>query len=381
MTVTPNDAILGPTIGSAAQALAYAAGGHRPADVAAYLEEVYRLGPLTGMNAILICAAAMDETARFTNRWWTERLNAGSLGVTGDPVQDEASPTFADGAASARAHVAHLLLYATGTIDRGGLTPADDPRHDAYVAAYGAVARATTLDALGGTYAANPQYGAQIAAHANAILAMPGGTPMPDTLNMKPGLVPFPPFTDSLVLDNETNAYDLLGKKVVCAFVLHRMLGGRDSTAQYFHNFAPGLTELGQDAATGAFLRWNDPDGAAHPGVSADRSPWASGVYNVNGDAYGDGPKLVARFGVNGVNRNALAWEIDGFYGDPWSDAAMLVAAQACAANAHDYGIRWDTFPYIPDEDRNFTIWHQEVTGPAEKICPGPVVMAQTPAF
>jgi hypothetical protein len=48
--------------------------------------------------------------------------------------------------------VAHTLLYATGEIDRGGLSPADDPRFRAYRAAFGARAVATTLRDLEGTW-------------------------------------------------------------------------------------------------------------------------------------------------------------------------------------------------------------------------------------
>lgn len=200
-------------------------------------------------------------------------------------------------------------------------------------------------------------------------------------MNMTKNLIPLPQFEDRLILDSQNDAWDNLGQRTVKGFVLHRMLGSLTGTDQYFRQHAGGLTDYGTDNLTGKIYRWNDPLGLPHPGVSANRSGWASGRYNVNGDAYGDGRAFVVKYGLNGINRDQVSWEIDGFYGDPWSDTAMKIAAIACAHYAHNYGIPWDKFPIAPQDGFSFVRWHQEFTGPAEKLCPGAVVMNQTSAW
>lgn len=207
-------------------------------------------------------------------------------------------------------------------------------------------------------------------------------------LNMTQDLIPLPTVITKVILDSENMAWDNIGPKLVKGFVLHRQLGTNDGTDQYFRTMANaqttragGLTEFGQRATGGEIFLWNSPLGFAGQGFSANRSPWASGVYNVHGDAYGDGLAFVRKYGVNAVNEYQVAWEIDGFYDDPWSDAAQAESAQACAHYAHNYGIQWDQFPIHPDDGFSFVRWHQELTGPAEKICPGPVVMNATPAW
>jgi hypothetical protein len=171
MPIKVTDTIIGKSRGTAAKAKASfrERGALRMNDVAAYVDAVYALCEPDDMpDAAIVVSAGDVETGTFTNKWWKERLNAGSLGVTGWPPDDEASPTFASGAAAAKAHVAHLLLYATGQINRGGLTPADDPRYDAYRDAYGTRAF-PILNDLSGRYAADPAYGATIARRSQVV--------------------------------------------------------------------------------------------------------------------------------------------------------------------------------------------------------------------
>jgi hypothetical protein len=225
------------------------------------------------------------------------------------------------------------------------------------------------------------------------------------TLNMTPNLIPLPPFIDRLIPDEQTRAFDHLGPLKMRGFNLHRQLGTNWGTDRWFR-FDPrdgrwpgGLTTYGQDAITGEVIRWNDPLGAAHTvtvawnpntaaydydtpaghdaDVSAHRWGWASGPVSA---PYGDGAPFVAKYGVNAVN-DCVSWEVDGFYGDPWSVKAMQIAAQACAHYAHNYGITWEQFPIHPDEGFSFVRWHQEYTIGTGKICPGAVVMNQTSAW
>jgi hypothetical protein len=258
-----------------------------------------------------------------------------------------------------------------------------DPR---YLAVFDA-GFAGTVHALGdlgnGRWATDPNYAALIAAKANQIFKEE-----PMVNNMTKGLIPLPTIINKLIPDAQNSAWDNLGQRTVKGFVLHRMLGSLDGTDVYFRGMANaqqtrsgGLTDYGQNATTGTVYQWNDPLGLPHPGVSPNRAGWASGVFNVNGDAYGDGLAFEQKYGLNAINRDQVSWEVDGTYGDPWSDAAMQIAAQACAHYAHDYGIPWDQFPIAPQDGFSFVRWHQEITGPAEKICPGPVVMQQTDVF
>lgn len=208
------------------------------------------------------------------------------------------------------------------------------------------------------------------------------------TLTMTKDLIPLPPFETRLIGDSENNAWDDLGQREVRGFVLHRQLGWLDGTDQYFRTMpnahatgAGGLTDFGSDSTSGRVFLWNSPLGYGTVECSANRSPWASGRFNVNGDAYGDGLAFVNKYGINAVNQLETAWEIDGNYDSSWSDAAQQAAAQACAHYAHNYGITWDQFPVHPQDGFSFVRWHQEITGPAEKICPGPTVMDATPAW
>jgi len=395
--IAATDPIIGPSRGSAQGWIdwveAHRKDVKRPDDVIAYIKAVYELcAPDDMPDAFIVIADAFHETGNFTNRWWNERLNAGSLGVTGDPTQNEASPTFKNVAQAARAHVAHLLLYATGQINRGGLKPADDPRYSAYRDAYGETSY-PTLQGLTGRYAADPFYAAKIAQRQQEIypifttpIEQPegGNSVVKDSegfeLNMTPGLIPEAGYANRLVPDANNSAWDNLGPRTVRGVTLHRMLGSLEGTDNYFNQHAPGLTDMGAKASSNLVYRWNDETGAPHPGVSANRAPWASGPYKSAG-AYGDGAKFVAKRGIDAINRDRRSLEIDQFYGDPWSAASMGEYAQTTAHDAHNYGITWEQFPYSPKDDCSFVCWHNEFCGTAYKECPGSIVMGQTDDF
>ena len=183
VTLTTDTPLLSPARGTPEQALAYfrARGAARLEEVERLVRAYYRLGQALGLNADAIVASADLETGTFQNRWWRERLNAGSLGVTGDPQQNERSPAFRDGEHAATAHVAHWLVYALGPSAartrwmRAGL-PGDvaeiDPRYAAYLEKYGDRAVAPTLAGLAGTYAADRAYAQKIVQRAAAIFGV-----------------------------------------------------------------------------------------------------------------------------------------------------------------------------------------------------------------
>lgn len=211
-----------------------------------------------------------------------------------------------------------------------------------------------------------------------------GGTPVVKDsegfeLNMTPGLIPEAGYADRLIPDANNSAWDNLGQRVVRGVTLHRMLGSLEGTDTYFRNGAAGLTDMGAKASSDLVYRWNDETGKGHQGISANRAPWASGPYRAT--AYGDGLKFTNKYGVNAVNRDRRSLEIDGFYGDPWSQASMQEYAQTTAHDAHNYGITWEQFPHSPKDDCSFICWHNEFCGTDYKECPGSVVMSQTDTF
>lgn len=209
------------------------------------------------------------------------------------------------------------------------------------------------------------------------------------------GKVPKPPSVNKFIPSSQNMAWDNLGKraKVPNGFVLHRMEGSLEGTNTYFRGFrnaqqtgVGGLTNIGIGVAAmdgaalaGVVYEWNTPELDTE-----DRAGWANG--QVKG-AYGDGLKYVNLFGISAVNRDLESCEISGQLGTPLDEKSRTAIAARLAWRADQYGAElakkgeqfdYSTFPYIPSQDRNFTIWHQEFTIGTGKTCPGPVVMAET---
>lgn len=384
MPIKVTDRIIGKSRGTADKAITSfrTRGALRMNDVVSYVEAVYELcAPDTMPDAAIVVSAADVETGTFTNKWWRERLNAGSLGVTGWPPDDEVSPTFPTGAAAAKAHVAHLLLYATGQINRGGLTPDDDPRFDAYRDAFGTRAF-PTLNDLGGRYAADTAYGATIARRSQVVY---GNLPdqQPPTQGEPPmaiefGRVPHPTFSDRPITKPEGRGQNNLGKRSVKGVVWHRILGSLWGTDGYFRrddvnaltDYGVGVSATDGAANDGLILRWNNPLGF--------QSGWASGTYN---GAYGDGEAFVQKYGVNAINRDQASIEISGQYTTPLSEKARDAIAALTAYWADQYRIPWNVFPIAPQDGFSFVRWHQEFTLGTGKVCPGQVVISETPAL
>ena len=216
------------------------------------------------------------------------------------------------------------------------------------------------------------------------VTAETGSVPRPD------GIV------DRLIPDANNKMWDDLGPRTVKGVVYHRQLGSNWGTDAYFRSVPPGgvnacpppgppfvfggcngLTEFGVDHNSGEILEWNDPTGKAHPGVSANRAPHASGPVS---NPYGDGLAFLEDhdWDHNIVNRDQAAIEISGFFSDPISDACIDSVAGLSAYFADQYGIPWHMYPKVPGKTYNFTRWHQEFCIGTGKICPGPVVMNRT---
>ena len=224
-----------------------------------------------------------------------------------------------------------------------------------------------------------------------------GGPSMPKdkngvTLNMTPGIIPLPKFTDYPIWGSAddaaaagtpgrySTAWDDLGQRpaIQKGIVLHRSEGTwQGNMASFGDPSFGGLTGWQVNADTGELMRFLD---VRNPKQS-HMTPWASGPFNKNGDAYGDGLAYEQKYGINAINRDEDAIEITGFYADPVSQAAWDTLAAFSAPMAHDYGIPWDQWPIAPQDGFSFYRWHQEICGPIEKVCPGGTVMNGTPAL
>lgn len=189
------------------------------------------------------------------------------------------------------------------------------------------------------------------------------------------GRVPHPDFQDRPITKPEGVGQNNLGKREVKGVVWHRMLGSLNGTDGYFRNpNVAALTDYGVGVAStdgntydGVIYKWNNPLGY--------QSGWASGQVIA---PYGDGLEFVARYGAGGVNRYQASIEISGYYDTALSEKSRQAIAELTAYWADQYKIPWDVFPIAPQDGFSFVRWHQEFTGPAEKQCPGSVVIAET---
>lgn len=362
--------------GSLDQALAAASDG-RPItqDVIDYIREVYRLCQLVGFDFRILFAQAWHETDGFTSKWWRERLNPAGIGITGDPAQNEASHTWTNGKDAARAHVAHMLAYdATSRVlsHRFDDLMKFDPR---FVTVYeaGLNQSVRTLGDLGnGKWATDPNYAQKIAAKANQLFT--GEQPMAD---LTFGKVPKPNHVDSH-LDSTNPMIGYSQQPIVIEGVVwHRMIGTLLGTDGWFHAghaaTAYGIGVAATDGAgnAGKIYEWIDPANGHYYGES-------SGPVS---NPYGDGLKFVQRFGIWRVNPQTVAIEISGNYDTPLDEAARASIVHLTAYFADQRKIPWSEFPNVPGQDRSFVHWHQEFTIGTGKVCPGQVVMQETPAL
>jgi uncharacterized protein YraI len=156
--------IVGPTRGTVNESIAFAqsAGANRMPEVERYIREVYRLAPELGFDPAIIVAQSALETGYWKSSWWNLRLNPAGIGVTGDPAQNSASPTFASGTISARAQLAHMHAEVFGNSRPlpAVLQGVDPTYQDVFRAGWAGTIR--TIGDLAGTWAVDPRYGEKI---------------------------------------------------------------------------------------------------------------------------------------------------------------------------------------------------------------------------
>jgi hypothetical protein len=135
-------------------------------------------------------------------------------------------------------------------------------------------------------------------------------------------------------------------------------------------DYGVGVTSIDGSAYDGVIYRWNDPYGY--------QSGFASGPVLI---PWGDGVSFIAKYGVNGVNRDQVSIEISGYWATELTDASREAVIALTAHFADQYGIPWNEFPISRQDGFSFVRWHQEFCGPQEKPCPGSVVMEETQAL
>ncbi len=179
MSMKPSDPLLGNARGDAEVAIDFANthGCARAGQVERFIREVYRLAPRVGLDPAIVVAKAANETGDangsgiFVSFWWRERLNPAGMGVTGDPVENEASPTFATGTEAARAMLSHFYCYAVRDPDE---CPVDelrgvDPRRQAFIDDGLEFGFANTLSDLSRFWATSPGDATATCSRGNAI--------------------------------------------------------------------------------------------------------------------------------------------------------------------------------------------------------------------
>lgn len=349
----------------------------RKDELAAYQTELTRLSKMVGFNEDILIAQSAHETANWTSHWWIERLNPAGIGITGDPVQNAASPTYATGQDAARAHTVHFALYVYGSpvkwspAVRGALYQyrSLDPRfNDVALAGFGGSVK--VLGDLGnGKWAVDPKYAEKIAAKANALFKE-------ETMAITFGKVPYPSVIASYLPASNPYVEESGAPDVPDAMFWHRMIGTWEGTNIWFH---------GGHAATAYGVAVSAMDGAAKAGLIYEWIKPRTGWYGESSGPvkapYGDGAKFVNEVGVNSVNRRSKAIEISGNVDTLLDDKARDAIANMTAYWADQKHIPWNEFPIIPGGDRSFVIWHNEITGMAFKTCPGAVVMNETNAL
>jgi hypothetical protein len=386
--ITADAPILAPSIGTLEQALRFA---DRDPVAVEYLQELWRLCSLFGMSFSILAAQSAHETARWTSYWWKTRRNPAGLGITGDPNQDAASPTFSSGKDAARAHVAHMLVYTLGASQASALwrqvlgrdIAEDDPRYRAVIAA-GWAGTVRTIADLTGKWATDPQYAEKIASLAASFFGELEETQMS---TVRFGLVPEPMWNDQYIEKPARHGYGDYGTRRFRGIVLHRMAGTLVGTRSHFRATSghglDALTDWGIGGALdgpldGHIDRYNDPDGR--------RSPWASGPaispdgkLLVNGDAVAWYQKYALNdpAGVNIFNRDTEAIELSGQYDTPLTDRQYGALVHLIAWRLDSkMRLPWHTWPKNHDGVQAI-LWHGEVMG-WTKPCPGRVVTSMT---
>lgn len=337
----------------------------RVLDRVAVLSKLLRLDEVVASAIIWIETGAAGTGLPFRSRWYTERLNLGNLGVTGDDDQNEASQSWSTPEDAANGLMAHLVGYAYGNAWRSvwdagdlGLPRTWDTRFYLAIENTPNSAGVKTVGDLNRRWAVDrdDDYGGKLAERANKLVAAMGppvttpSTPEEPVEQEQPmpyvyRRVPHPPFVDLPVSKPKGGGYGYTqipagSRKIVG--VMNHETQGRGSGAWYRAFFSCPNGDRCGDALVdylitrdGTIYRFNDP--------ANDRSPWANGGPL---GLEGDGPAFYARFGASGVNNSLISVEYEKLDNEDFTDA-QIQSGGALNAFWHDQdGQDWESYPY-----------------------------------
>lgn len=343
-----------------------------------YIRWLHKLCSEIGLRFELAFAQWCDETAIGTSWYWKNKRNPAGIGALPDGTY--VGITYHQPDQSAGGHLVHLWLYVKGTSLPAALRGYKqyDPRWDEAVRQNKAQS-APTLRGLASSWATNPAYAVQIADHANkAFPGLPeGATPVTDS-TLVFGRVPIFTRVNDYIPDFAGQAAGYYGQRMLLGVVWHRMVGTLEGTRSHFRTPGTGLTDFGVGVAgpdrqelDGVIYQWNDPLGK--------RSGWANGrIIAPWGDGLAFLNEFVPQYGADIANRGQVSIEISGQYNTPLTAKSRAAIVAITAYYADQAQIPWNVFPIWPGHGYSFVRYHQEITGPAEKICPGGVVIAET---
>lgn len=168
---TVNTQIVGPCTGKASEALAWL--DVRAGAETEYVAELWRLCGLVGLDAAVLFAQWAHETGDGSSPWWIHRRNPAGIGITGDPEQNDASHTWANGTEAAQAHIVHMIQYVYVVPPAHAWDVEQDyehldPRKDAVTEA-GYLGTVRTINDLTGKWATDTEYAQGIVRKLNAI--------------------------------------------------------------------------------------------------------------------------------------------------------------------------------------------------------------------
>ena len=333
----------------------------RPDERVAYLKELVRLCKLVDFDWRILYAQAWHETAGFTSRWWTERLNPAGIGITGDPAQNAASHTWANGTDAARAHVVHLALYVFGETVTWSPAVASalddwtnfDPRLQA-VSDAGFAGTVRFLRDLGnGRWATDPNYAEKIAARANEIFEDPQGeTPMPTKPQILDLMRDYARYGISQEDAATVRGYRFENRNGAkpTFIVLHIQAGTTRSSLDWWAN---GYVNGQKVTASSTVMI--QKDGSILQVIPEQHGPWTNGD-----DAHPTpaGERLVNLPGNS--NLHTLSIEAEGMHGGD----TTAVQLDAIEWQVRDWMARWD----IPIEN---VIRHADINSVSRPNCPG----------
>lgn len=149
---------------------ARAVNSYRIDDTRAYINEIYRLAPLVGLDPAILIGQSALETGYWRGKFWISDLNPAGIGIYND--DQPTSFHWATGTDAARGHIYHLYTYAAGVPKSGHilyqyrhLTPGVDG-----AVRLGYAGTKTTIQSLEGSWALMDLYALGLCNKANEIL-------------------------------------------------------------------------------------------------------------------------------------------------------------------------------------------------------------------